>query len=374
MNIPQGHRGQITIFIIAGIAMVLILGLVVYLIGNASHATPKLEVQPSDAAVQACIEQATAVALEELGQSGGYADGTFLGTNRISYGIRAASSSNLFGQVTLDPLCLRNGPNRPNADGDGNNSCMGGTYQVFQPDNQVIQYQLAQSIQNHLSGCGYNRTVNVLFGIDDITVQTESETVRLPYRIKRIYDAAFRIAQQDTQDAFYDKRSVSSLLLCPEQRNNGDCFFSGMSATSSIVSGVHVVSIIDAGRQIQGAPFVFEYAVEDRPPVFFLGETGSEQYQTQTVTVDPSTEPIVLRVVDPDEDTLAVTCDSNLCDIKTTGIVTTIKINTAVCAETTVKITATEQGITPALSVTQEITLKPSDAQIASEACTPTNN
>ena len=297
------RRGQITAFIIIGIVALFSVGFTIYLINTISSNSAKINVQKQSTGVHSCVESAAAAAILQMGAQGGTDGGqAMINGGAMQIGIKAYED---LGYVNLQPLCLAGGPNRPGI--DLSRTCLSATYQTTEPDASVIQNYLDRTIQTNIKYCGVQSKVTVIYGGDDVSIITDNVSVQLPFRLKRVFNLAFAVAQMDTSDVSFDKRTVTSLGGCDGQF--GECVFPLMFVTSQRVNGDYsIVRITDtaANHIIGGKPFVFQYAVEDRPPAFtdypsttwhYYSDTGDNKYVT-------------VSVADPDEDEITVSCST----------------------------------------------------------------
>jgi hypothetical protein len=175
---------------------------------------------------------------------------------------------------------------------------MPGTYQVFQPDDRVIQYALRDAIQQNAAGCEVTEPLEVVLGEDDISIVGENSSVSVPVRFKRVYNLAYQVAAKDTRDPAFDKRNPALVSGCPESDNN--CVLPGLVASTQEAGDYTLVVISDNNYKLKGRPFLFMFAAEDRPPVF-RGVPGG------TINYDAGHE-LSMTVADPDENQVTVSC------------------------------------------------------------------
>jgi hypothetical protein len=312
-------RGQITLFIIVGIVVLFVAAFSMYIIAAIEHREPIIEEPPEQLQDRLCLRSAAEGALRTVGLQGGTNEmqSTVLANGeQVRIGIRQGSrvtseqfsnpATAWFGSLNLQPLCLANGPNRPNAGLDETNTCLPGTYNVFQPVTDVLQYQVKVFTEQNLEAAGCNQgPVTVVFGGDDVTVFTANTTARIPVRFKRMYNAAYMVALAEMKTITFNADGATTIPGCDETSYRNECLFNGMSVTAVDEGSIRVVTIADSVRQLEGEPFVFRFAIENRYPVI-----TSLPAQPIAVTADNTAAPTTITVssADPDEDSISVTC------------------------------------------------------------------
>ena len=307
-----------------------------------SAANPALVRRAIAERVQGCLATATQQALVLAGLQGGViyeylVPGTALafspsavpyaewflpyGGHNVSYGIRASAVvlppdyplpgplgsrplQGYLGEETLRRLCDSEGENTWNLSG-AQYTCI--SYDLAGSPHSVQEY-LQAFILMHLPEC-VNFTevakgvtvsvgtpnVTVLFGDADVEVQLfypvevqgVAEQERFSYksgvRFKKLYELAYRLAQEDTRDLTLDlssQESVAGVRNCPtpDRANVNDvCLKPGMNVSIAdapcIMSGLcsvnahaDIVRITDAESLVEGTPFVLQFARENRAP------------------------------------------------------------------------------------------------------------
>lgn len=360
------RRGQLTSFIIVGIVILFVLALAVYYVGVLKQQTPVIDTPAEKGNLRACLEQSLDLAMLTVAAHGGTdlqngngvrltragqtaAEDFRLGVQQYPHAIPNAYQLGYAqsGTLNFQPLCLARGPNRPNTAGSTANDCLSTSYQTTQPDDAVLQYQLALLTSANAEQCGVVDPVQVLFGADDVTATAGNITVRNAGRFKRVYNAARAVARVDVLDALFDKRSATSVGGCLEPSANNECLLAGMVLSVSHEQGVDIVSITDTARTVAGQDLVFSYAVANRPPVFIGYEPST--LPLVGITIPPSPATVVIHAADADEfDVLSASCSGALvsrCDVTTTGFSLDVTLAVDGC-------TSTPGGTTDSVSVT----------------------
>lgn len=328
------RRGQITIFIIVGIVLLFILGFAVYMLRLVQVPGVELEPGPTDDR-SGCLERVSEHVLLTAASGGANPRIRVGGTTVVPptqyffYPLTDAEYQNYrdvvqFGIYKFEPLCLLHGPNRPNASGNGWSSCMSGTYQLWhESDDETLQHYLQQEINRALgdANCSVYGEATVILGTDDVTVSTRNASAVVPMRFKRLHNAAVRIAQADISSIAYDLTRPAQIFTCDEPLLGNICILPEMNV--SVQHGdVHIVSVNDSYRRINGVAPVYRFAIENRAPVIFTypnaGAGGSPPYapaaaQMLTADYNPQTgrsSPMRIDVVskDPDDEALRGVC------------------------------------------------------------------
>ncbi|MFH1073443.1 MAG: hypothetical protein V1743_08500 [Nanoarchaeota archaeon] len=279
---------------------------------------------------------------------------------KAGYLLADPPSSLYFGDNGLRRLCDQNGPNqqRPGFV----LSCAGSSYDwvVEQMANFSIQEQLSFYVKMHIGQCAKLSSytakglvfnvgeplVNITFGEADITAdlhypisfsqgskrqaRTLSYTAKLNVRLKKVYEYVNALIEQDIKDlhldlssagsgfqtvAGYDnvnfqvqRRTTSNVAQTFVQQvdNNNNpprqiCIPSGCDLTKD-----DIIEITDAASLIQGRPFLFRMAVQNRRPVLdeisllpFLVPCPGPSALTYSCTIT-----IPLNAIDPDDESV----------------------------------------------------------------------
>ncbi len=304
---------------------------------------PELAKEAVSQAIVVCIQDATDAAIYILGMQGGalYRGQIEKGSpfvvsaangdltlpyegNNISFAIRedaqlsppdypmvgqlgSKSVEGLIGRNTLIPLCDADGPN---------------VWDRAGADHTCTSYDLprsSHSIQDYLNAFIYNSTLacidfptleeqlgttivsvgepatEVLFGDSDVEVtltypmeiagiSVDSFVYKSNVRLKKIYELAYRIVQEDNSNlAFFvtEQDSLDGLKTCPsvDRKNfNEPCLKPGMSVTvidapcTTCTSNkfADIIRITDTESFVSGDDYVFQFARENRAPALDL--------------------------------------------------------------------------------------------------------
>ena len=318
-------RGQITSFIIVGIVIIFVLAFAVYISYLLGAKPPKIDVPPEKGNLRVCLEQASRLSLVQVGLQGGTASAVSHGfvltpaenvsINIISgnpVAVNAPAFAKWYGLLKFQPLCLRQGTNRPNASLNNENDCLAGTYQIDQPDTDVLQAELERLITVKASACGVSGPITVTFGANDVTVQSTNVSAIIPIRFKRVYNAAFMLARKDATDATFDKRNPTTVLGCIEPANNNNCLLAGMAVNMTQAPGASIVEIVDTAKPVPvtNQPFIFRFAVANRAPAIVSVAPSLPPMDPQVWQLAPGVPiDITITSADPDEyDVLTITC------------------------------------------------------------------
>jgi hypothetical protein len=305
------RKGQVTLFIIVGIVILFSLAFGVYLMSSIQAPDPEFTpVQNTE--VKACLEQVSEQAVEDILLRASTGAPSELTAEQVRIAIRQGSPLTVeqyqasvykqLGLFNLQPLCLADGPNRPNAAGDGMNSCFSPTYQLFEHDTEVLQHALQEAIRAYMAdACGQYGQVTVIFGGDDVTVRTENATATVPVRFKRIYNAGFVLLQQEVMNLEHDLRSPL-LPGCDEPANGNDCLVPGLAVNADTSVPNTLITIVDSATKLHGQSPYMRLVIENRHPVI-TAVTGST---AATGKPSPSMQAIIVTHLDPDEDDVTV--------------------------------------------------------------------
>jgi hypothetical protein len=237
----------------------------------------------------------------------------------------AEDGTPLYGALTFEPLCSRNGSNKPNADGTGALTCLPGTYHIVDQNILSFQTRLEESItkivQANPDACPATTRVQVTLGESDVVVQVENESVRVPIRLKALYNAAWNFARLEVsqrshlltpQNGENPWRPV--IAGCKPEINGGNCLLPGMDVLvekepdkcepldgsgpctyygnpepPGYEEPITIVSIRDQTARFDGTYPAFRFAVRNRYP--FL----SPEYED----VLPTTEQLLQQYYTP---------------------------------------------------------------------------
>jgi hypothetical protein len=300
-------KGQITIFIIVGLVVLLAVGFGMYIITMLDVEEPVIATNV-DVDASRCLQQVSERALQSLAQRDTTSDVIVLADGSIVR-VGVKDSGEPLGRYTLQNLCLRGGLNAPNAAGDNTNSCFAGTYQRFEPNEQVLQYQLQEHIAREYAVlCGGEVTVAVIFSGDSVTVSTANATTTIPVRFKRIYNAASMIARAEVLKEESDLSDVTSVYGCDEPAFSNECILPGMIVSTRMDAEATIVQVSDTQSIVNSEPLTYQFAILNRYPVI----TAPIEVSVPTAAEDGSTTTTTIPVhaFDPDDEPLEITCDT----------------------------------------------------------------
>lgn len=323
-------RGQVTIFIIVGLVLVIVVGFAVFIMNLLNTDEPDLGVDPSDDS-RGCLERVSRHVLLTTAAGGAEPPLYVLGTTHAppntffdEYNERALTDLEYqqhkdwlrFGINRFAPLCIRAGPNRPNASGDGWSSCMSGTYNVFTPDETTIQHAVRQRIDAELrtANCGAQPPSTVLFGADEVAVYTQNNTATIPIRFKALHNAAVRVALAEINAIDYNTTNQDSIPGCDEPLHGNQCILPGMRISFEHGTTHHNITVIDTQYLINNQQPVYRFAIENRLPLITTypntGAANGYGHTQSTVqsTLPPLPQTIPVTARDPDEQALDVEC------------------------------------------------------------------
>jgi hypothetical protein len=214
----------------------------------------------------------------------------------------------------LTPLCDYFGENSPNKQGM-HFACE--TYDIPSPNSKdSIQEYIEDYIEDNLHYCANYSTfkeltgseivygdvnTTILFADDTITIDAtypveisikgtdtiinlESYSVKLKTRLKQIHELASHIIEKDVNDVFFHMIRDAGLLTDCQSRTGGNeaCLKEGMlirrKVDPCLRSGLcpekgrfdDIVYITDTKVGLGGQPYIFQFAVENRPPALDL--------------------------------------------------------------------------------------------------------
>ena len=310
-------KAQLTLFIILGLALVLIFLIMYYTIGISSIPPEKeetaIEPKPLDPYISQCLENTLYQGLILLGKQGGV-----LYKDQGSIIIRTEKRKPLkFGEDEVAYLIKRH--STPSETSYGKNLLL------FLTKNQgslSIQEQLEKYISINTEKCvnfpelkklpelaAYEITEGsfnseIIFGANDVTTKlnipadikinekqtskTLSYTTKANVRFRRIYDAIKQTIQKDNTNLDYSIAGQFNELLDAE-----------ITKQELLYDDIFIIT--DSQSTIKGNPFLFQFAVENRYPV--LNMQNIEADEGDTLIVSPNAK-------DPDEDEITYTYES----------------------------------------------------------------
>jgi hypothetical protein len=319
-------RGQITIFIIVGIMILAALGFLIYATSKLRLLDPDIEVNKGD---DGCFRLVAEHVLLSAA-AGGDEPPIFIQKPWVElpdevvndraltareYQVLKDGDRLVLGINKFPPLCLRNGPNRPNASGDGWTPCMSGTYEMFyQSPQETIQRQLQDAIdaQLEVANCAARGPSTVVFGVDDVVISTRNATTVIPIRFKRLHNAAIRVAQEEVKGMFsYDLNIPAGIQACDEPFFGNECLLPGFKVSVEHGSNHHVVVVSDQAQLIKGAPPQYRFLIESRYPS--VTEYPRDLNDHSHLPIDlfysyGGTSLINVRAQDPDDEPLEGSC------------------------------------------------------------------
>ena len=348
-------KGQITILLVLAMVLLLVFGLMLYIRGI-MKIKPEEVLSGSEVkkkvteAVEACVQHATQEGLRLVGMQGGaiyktQVEGTapllsgktlLYEGDEVLYAIREGepppppeypvegplgSTYVDIGKLTLKPLCDADGPNVWNLLG-AEHTCI--SYDHPGSPHSIQDYLRVYILNKSLECMAFSEwasqygteivpqgdaELEIIMGDKDVTVQLTyplevggSRMSSFAYlsrvRLKKIYELAYRLAEEDIRDLTFfvdEESSVGGLKTCPsiDRLNNNElCLKPGMSVevidapcTNCIDEKgkfADIVRIVDEESLIVGEPYVFQFARENRRPALDpINETElSGKYKT----------------------------------------------------------------------------------------------
>lgn len=384
------RKSQITVFIILGIIIVISMGLLFAVNIKNEFSVPLYDIKVKEY-ITGCLERVADEGLYLIGRQGGvlYDDqikkgsilssrfdyGMFVlkyNTDNVSYGIKRSEIGD--GTYMLKPLCNPITKNKYNLL-EYEYSCETYEYNIINPG-QNIQDYLKEYVNESmvkkdkcdielLREYGYkidkeNIKTEVLIGDDDLMIELDypliikvgdkSKTKLLKFsynpriRLKKIHELAshligFKSLEEvnplvgDIYNIDFDivNEAGSNKLRC----RTGSCLLEGMEVKKikNVYGYDDILQIIDNKSILYGKPYVFQFAIENRPP-------DLEDAADVNIGIN---EPFIIELVfhDPDEDTPSYSssgCEGKLVNQKFTnlGFVAEAKANVGEC-ELTIK-------------------------------------
>jgi hypothetical protein len=236
-----------------------------------------------------------------------------------------------WGENTLAALCARKGPNAP----DNPNGYLSCPVFAYGYTHTTIQDQIRDYIEDNMRDCLGNDlynlnadvvgniTVQVVYGDSDIALYADyplriegkmlqqNYTTMLPVRLKRIYELAYRIIEEDIHDpAFHKGLDFKALDGCAFGTGTTRCWDSSLRVYVLRSRHGHddILRIEDDASMMDDHAFVFQTAMENRRPM--LEYIYSPLNNTMADTIDlfgyvGDVVRISPRGIDPDEDSLS---------------------------------------------------------------------
>jgi hypothetical protein len=265
-------RGQITLFLIVGIVILFVIGGSIYIF-SALQPQQVLGGPLTEESTE-CLERASTQAITEMLRVGGIRDSedhaVSIVTDRALWPQEYLAGYHQYGNYSYKPLCLYDGENRPNANLDNSTSCMTGTYQLFEQNTDVLQYALERNIEQNLitENCTQRGAVKVLLGGEDVVVRVENQTARIPVRFKKLFNAAYRITNEEMTNLDFNMDVDSKTVLgCPEPLYGNKCILPGMDVKTEHKGEYAHITITDAKSLIYSDPVALTFEIQNRHPV-----------------------------------------------------------------------------------------------------------
>ncbi|MFH1174697.1 MAG: hypothetical protein V1725_06180 [archaeon] len=236
------------------------------------------------------------------------------------------------GQNVLQKLCSPTGPNRYQVSADSTRTCwniLNGTPNV--------QEELAGYMQKQLKGCVNfseyanisqhnitvvdNPNITITYGVDGFAIDVTYPFVvyihgrepivsfakfsrQYPVRLKEMFQKITTIIGRDARSVLFNLSDIpGSYSGWPADY----VVYRAMNVCTDPLCGVYyyddIIQIIDTASLVKGKPFLFQFAVQDRPPVLdYLHNIAAGGFdiaiaENQTLIIDP-------RGYDPDEGVL----------------------------------------------------------------------
>ncbi len=335
-------RGQLSLFLIIAAVLVIVVMLGIRLAAQLAPNTTAntFPVSAKDGNTTLCLRDATTNAILQAMQVGGVNDE--LNPLNPDYNDKAKSvkmgikrlepprvsmlgefepditfipdpSNPQLGVVTFDPLCSRRGSNQPNADGNGANTCLRGTYYITGPRKsfqEVLEARIMAAIKD-VPGCPELTSPLILtLGQSDVTATVGNESVRVPIRLKAMYNAALTIARLEASDPSFNTNGANVPLPCETELNSGNCLLPGLTYKSIMEPNecdwrdadlidaclnnngpmnwqltTAVVIVTDTTVRIDGKNPEFRFAIKNRYP-FLSEEYRLGKIASRTISCD----------------------------------------------------------------------------------------
>jgi ribosomal protein S5 len=335
-----GKRGQITIFIIIGIAFLAAVGLTIYVVSTTSSQRSQTTLQeqqlvaalasPVDEFVTRCLKLTAEQGLEQIGKQGGTlnpdpADSVLFNDVRVAYGIIPPTRD-------IPPIFYKMPPNYPWPNyperASGVTQSIGYFGVPAIPNLESITSELEVFIGQKITDCaaswqtfvqqGLSITegtpkATVIFAQESTsvnlgwTLQIESSQSKatvenfaaiIPVKFRSIHSAATEIAKRDSTEI--DFRPADAGL--------------GATVNKKVNGFDDVITVKDTSSLINNVPYEFNFGRKNRfpalekiqnIPALCAGQTLYLNSSTGTITVEgegASIVPIYLKASDPDED------------------------------------------------------------------------
>ena len=200
---------------------------------------------------------------------------------------------------------------------------------------EVIEQRIATKITN-VPGCPDANPVVLTMGITDVTVTVGEESVRLPIRMKALYNAAWTLARHEASNPEFAMRPENPgipyepILPCQAGYNNGDCLLPGMIVSTQLVDDEceyndisdqdyicnspnedgnwrqqsTIVTVTDTTTTIDGQNPQFRFAVQNRHPALGKAELNELQITLTNMCPIPGIPITITAAIDPDEQTV----------------------------------------------------------------------
>ena len=231
----------------------------------------------------------------------------------------------LWGRNTLPKLCQQGGPNSRSQDRRGA-SCLSGTVGI----SDSIQRGIHNATLERTRACITAQTEHikelsrdVIFGVtkldvvytdssvlftlniegdvffENFAIRLSEVTYNAPARLLRMYNLAYRVIEHEIRSVLFDMRRDYVEVIGCQYTNNTYCYDSQMSIAliedvSGVYKGSQIYMITDEGSTINGRPYRFAFAVENRRPMleyydeYELNSTISQQVdQTAQIRILP---------------------------------------------------------------------------------------
>lgn len=320
------RKSQVTLFMILGLILVIIVVALLFVLQSLdfeqTSSTTGKDLFTQKAALDACVRQHAMDAIELLGVQGGviYADqgGPFNPDPQryvVLQGI-GGDGADVFHRVykgvvphpSLDPppaypsenqdifvlqqlygLGIWGSRNLPRLCDSTLQSTQGCPPRGIGFGPTTVQRQIQTHIRSNLHTCqdregnAYDWSgvlVDVRMNLDDLRIflsnvsflDQPDTAVVLNIRLKRAYTILSRIVDDDVASVLFDKRyDVYGIAGCNFQEGNS-CFIDGFdySVVRDVLDGVDILVLSDNASIVNGKPFVFMTAIDNRPPALNL--------------------------------------------------------------------------------------------------------
>jgi hypothetical protein len=246
---------------------------------------------------------------------------------------------NVWGKNNMLKLCDRFGPNGPKdsepasceqfALGFGNNTVQNklkfatleSTYACLAANKKFVDDKTRNFIIQNSdlevlftdSSVRFSLSLNATASLTGAEYNLNGVSYNAPVRLKRIYNLAYQIIQHDARDVKFNKELDYLNITSCNYDDRTQCWDPQLQVViyrnvNPQFPGDSILHITDLGSTINGRPFVFTTAIENRPPMLeYYRENTTVSDRTIDLQRDVNDELLLLpQAFDPDEDVLQI--------------------------------------------------------------------